>query len=641
MIDTATAIILSICIVLAALAAFICAATLAVASPWWPQRKRMRHPRSSSRASISPVNFLSRTIEAFALTSPRAASRNRNGSRSSSIFAESQSLPLRFYPERLYGSTSSHHSPTRSSFSANTRRDQTGLGVTTIGGFLAPPIMRPRAGSTSVLHDLAKGSYEDKFLLPASTSSLPAQPETPIDELSSTKAALAKGDSDTAMRRKSLIKARRTTLGTLSPKPFMSELGASMSGLVSVLGLQMSRSTQNSPLRNRASLSATVTRGTSPTISRIPPVSCCFTKTDAPGGTMNYRIFIDATGKNNLTVRVHLYYATNLPTARPWKNSNYIVKAELIGFKSHFVQTSGVVTASCGSPQFFKGNPSVLDFVIDCGMPFNKSEEDVRLKLSIIEFTGRKPGEKSLLVATKEYQFNHHTLKGKSTISTEINCERCKSCTDVYQVTADVLTSLTQSEVEGNLRFEIHEVRNLSYRLLTEAPEDTSVASKRMSLTPIKLRLRACLVTNGRATCVRKGFNIRLPTEFIESVTKGESSPALILREHVFNSSELILTFRQPFQSSFDKPEVFSKVGVRPVQWRILAYFVLILEDNLSHSSGTKRVRAIGSCCLGSNAQNSASAGSTSLLNDGIIPHLSKVASESSQAQVSQWLHVE
>lgn len=156
-----------------------------------------------------------------------------------------------------------------------------------------------------------------------------------------------------------------------------------------------------------------------------------------------------------------------------------------------------------------------------------------------------------------------------------------------------------------------------------------------------KLRLRACLVSNGRATCVRKGFNIRLPNEFIESVMKGGSSSALILREHVFNSSELVLTFRPPFQSSFDKPEIFSKVGVRPVPWRILAYFVLILEDNSNHSSGTRRVRAIGSCCLGSNAQNTINTRSHFEIHDGIIPLLSKVASESSQAQVSQWLHVE
>lgn len=155
----------------------------------------------------------------------------------------------------------------------------------------------------------------------------------------------------------------------------------------------------------------------------------------------------------------------------------------------------------------------------------------------------------------------------------------------------------------------------------------------------VKLRLRACLVSNGRATCVRKGFNIRLPAEFVESISKGNGSLPLILKDHVFNNSELVLTFRPPFQSSFDKPELFNKVGVRLIHWRILAYFVLILEDYSIHASGSKRVRAIGYCCLGSNAQNTI--GVSSAINDGIIPLLSSVASESSQPQVSQWLHIE
>lgn len=433
MVDTVTAVALAICIVIAAFAALICAATLAVASPWWPQRKRPRCSSSNSKASTSPVDLLSRTIEAFALMSPRAVPRNRNISRRSSIFAESQSLPLRFYPEKLYGSTSSHHSSTRSSFcsiSETTGEDQTGIGVTTIGGFLAPPIMRPRSGSTSILHDLAKDGYENMPPIPAFMSTITAQPETATSALSPAKVAPAKIDPDTDVRRKSLIANRRTTLGSLSPKPLLSELGASMSELVTFLGAQVSRSTHDSPLRKSANSSATVTPATSPTISRISPANC-FTTAEAPGGTINCRIFIDATGKNNLTVRVHLYYATNLPAVRPWKNSNYVIKAELIGFKSHFSQTSGVVTASCGSPRFSKGNPSVLDFFIDCGMPFNKSEEDIQLKFSIIEFTGRKPDEKSLLVATKEYRFNYHTLKGKATISTDINWERCKPCIDV------------------------------------------------------------------------------------------------------------------------------------------------------------------------------------------------------------------
>nr|CDS34563.2 hypothetical transcript [Hymenolepis microstoma] len=580
MVDSVTAIVLSICIALAAIAAFICLATLAVASPWWPQRKRTRYSRSNSKVSISPANLLCRTIETFALTSPHSAPRNRDFSKRSSVLAESQSLPLRFQPERLYGATSPHYSSFRSSFSSFSGAsvgEQSGAGITTIGGYLAPPTLRPRSESTSIINDLAKGGYESISPIPAFMSTINAQPEAQVYALNPPKFVPTKTDSDTAVRRKSLITARRTTLGSLSPKPIVNELGASMTELVSILGTQVSRSTQNSPSRKRTASSAALTPITTPPLSRISPVSY-FTTAEAPGGTINYRIFIDATGKRNLTVRVHLYSASNLPAVRPWKNSNYIVKAELIGFKSHFVQTSGAVTASCGSPRFSEGNQSVLDFVMDCGMPFNKSEENIQLKLSIIEFSGRKPGEKSLLVASKEYQFNHHTLKGKSTLSTDINWER------------------------------------------------------------FKLRLRACLVSNGRATCVRKGFNIRLPAEFVESISKGGDSLPLILKDHVFNGSELVLTFRPPFQSSFDKSELFNKVGVRLVQWKILAYFVLILEDNSIHVSGSKRVRAIGCCCLGSNAQDTIEGSST--INDGTDPLLSSVASGSSQSQVSQWLHI-
>ncbi|VDN98789.1 unnamed protein product [Rodentolepis nana] len=640
MVDSVTAIVLSICIALAALAAFICVATLAVASPWWPQKKRIRYSRSNAKATISPVNLLCRTIETFALTSPHSAPRNRDFSRRSSVLAESQSLPLRFQPERLYGATSPHYSSFRSSFSSFSGApvcEQSGAGVTTIGGYLAPPTLRPRSGSTSIINDLAKGGYESISPIPAFMSTINAQAEAQVYASNPPRFIPTKVDSDTAIRRKSLITARRTTLGSLSPKPIVNELGASMTELVSILGTQVSRSTQNSPSRKRTASSVAITPIATPPLSRLSPVNY-FTTAEAPGGTINYRIFIDATGKRSLTVRVHLYRATNLPAVRPWKNSNYMVKAELIGFKSHFVQTSGVVTASCGSPRFSEGNPSVLDFVMDCGMPFNKSEENILLKLSIIEFSGRKPGEKSLLVASKEYQFNHHTLKGKSTLSADINWERCKACIDVYQLKADVLASLAQRETDGYLRFEIHEIRNMSFRNLPDNMEDMHTASMRTNLTPTKLRLRACLVSNGKATCVRKGFNIRLPTEFVESISKGVGSLPLILKDHVFNTSELLLTFRPPFQSSFDKSELFNKVGVRLVQWKILAYFVLILEDNSTHAGGGKRVRAIGCCCLGSNSQNTIEGSST--IKDGTDPLLSNVASGSSRSQVSQWLHI-
>ncbi|KAL5105464.1 hypothetical protein TcWFU_004959 [Taenia crassiceps] len=614
MVNSAATVILVICITLATIAAFICAATLAVSSPWWPQRKRTRH----GKMSTSPVNFLRRAIETFSLTSPQTVPRTRDTSRRSSIFAEIQSLPLRSHPEKFYGATSPHHVSTRSSicsFQASPVADspQVGNTITTIGGFLAPPTKRPRSGSTSLLHDLAKESYDGMLPIPALMSTTTTQSDTVQGGAVLTQPIASKVESVTAERRKSLRAARRTTLGSLSPKPIKNEMGASLSELISILGTQVSRSTHTSPLRKRTLSSAAATPIATPPLPRISPIPR-FTTAEAPGGTINYRVFIDATGKNNLTVRVHLYYATNLPATKPWKNSNYIVKAALIGFKSHFVQTSGVVTAVCGSPRFSEGHPSVLDFVLDCGMPFNKSEEAVQLQLMIVEFSGRKPGEKALLVATKEYRFNHHTLRGKSTLSTDISWERCKPCIDVYQLNADVLVSLIQREAEGCLRFEIHEIRNLDYRQLLENPVEMDTSKKKTSLYPIKLRLRACLVTNGKATCVRKGFNIRLSTDFADRVASGDSS---------------------------DKPEIFNKVGVPSVQWRILAYFVLILEDTSSHPTGSKRIRAIGSCCLGSNAQSTTSTEDPSMLNDGILPLLSNVASESSQRLVSQWLHIE
>ncbi|KAL5967314.1 hypothetical protein TSMEX_004952 [Taenia solium] len=440
MINSVTTVILVICITLATIAAFICAATLAVSSPWWPQRKRTRHGHASGKTSTSLVNFLRRAIETFSLTSPQTIPRTRDTSRRSSNFAEIQSLPLRSQPERFYGATSPHHASARSSICSSQASPvgdspQVGSTVTTIGGFLAPPTRRPRSGSTSLLHDLAKGGYDRMSPIPALLSTANAQSDTVQGGSASTQPIGSKADSVTAERRKSLRVARRTTLGSLSPKPIKNEMGASLSELISILGTQVSRSTHTSPSRKRTLSSTTATPIATPPLSQISPISR-FTTAEAPGGTINYRVFIDATGKNNLTVRVHLYYATNLPATKPWKNSNYIVRAALIGFKSHFVQTSGVVTAVCGSPRFSEGHPSVLDFVLDCGMPFNKSEEEVQLRLMVIEFSGRKPGEKALLVATKEYRFSHHTMRGKSTLSTDISWERCKPCIDVSCVSS-------------------------------------------------------------------------------------------------------------------------------------------------------------------------------------------------------------
>ena len=433
MIDAITATVLALCIVMVVCATFICAATIAVASPWWPHSRRSRYRSSSGK--IHPGSVLCRTIEAFALTSPHTVPRARDISRRNSTLEDNQSLPLRFQPERLYGSLSPHNTSARSSITSFSHVDggSSRKTITTIGGFLAPPNMRPRSGSTSLLHDLAKQEYKEispipAFMMTVNTQPLQQQPQQPQqDHLQLPQPTTERCHPQTQERRKSLRIARRTTLGSLSPRPITNELGASLTELVSMLGTQVSRSTHNSPSsRWKHSLTPTTT----PPMSQLSPLAR-FSIAEAPGGTINCRIFIDATGKDNITARVHLYSAANLPAIRPWKNSNYIVKAALIGFKSHFVQTSGAVTAACGSPRFSEGSPSILDFVLDCGMPFNKSEEEILLKLMIIEFVGRKPGDKAVLVATKEFRFSHHTLKGKSTMSVDINFERCKSCIDV------------------------------------------------------------------------------------------------------------------------------------------------------------------------------------------------------------------
>uniref|UniRef100_A0A5K3EK30 C2 domain-containing protein n=1 Tax=Mesocestoides corti TaxID=53468 RepID=A0A5K3EK30_MESCO len=519
MLDSGTTLLLSICVTLAAVAAIICAASLAVASPWWPHRRR--HNKT-------PMGVVYRTIKALAIISPSGPTRHRDSTHRCSVFAESHSLPLRFQHEKLYGSTIPHRSSSRSSISSlyspnapSVHRGSIGeMGaasnkVTTVGGYLAPPAMRQRSGSTSLLHDIARRGFEGLTTvppIPAFMSTVKPQPDsfladapTALHNLrsppgneshssieswttlqTSEPKKAADVDPETQERRKSLHKARRKTLCSLPQKSVANELGTSLSELASILGTQVSKSSHTSPSRMR-NVSSTIRAPSCilPTLSFSGDPA--FSVAEAPGGTINYRVFIDATGKDNLAVRVHLYSASNLPSERPWKNSNYVVKAALIGFKSHFVQTSGPVTAACGSPRFSEGNPSVLDFVLDCGMPFNKSDEEIILNLMIIEFAGRKLGDKSVVVATTEYKFSHLTLNGKSTLSTDIRWERCRPSIDVYQLRADVLTSLTHKETEGCLRFEMKEIRNLGFRLVSEdltLSTGTSRSSRRSSLYP-------------------------------------------------------------------------------------------------------------------------------------------------------------
>lgn len=474
MLDTSTTIVVSVCSVVAALAIVICAASLAVALPWWPKRSRYRSRSAvGTRRHVSPVDILVRAVEALAITStspPTSSARSRDASNRCSGFAENQALPLRFQPEKLYG-TVGRRSP-QSSFSslqsASVHRGSmvealspylsTANQVMTKDGFLAPIAMRIRSGSTSLLHELSRGDYENlnpTLPIPVFLSMEKPQPEsdttsvlkiskpTALEQASRSSAGspitilhevetikVPSKDTLDAMwierRRKSLVNTRRTTLCT----PIRNELGASLSELASIMGTHVSKSTHNSPSRMRALSSATGTpRHTTPSKQNFP--SPLFTPAETPGGIINYRVFIDATGKHNLTVRLHLYSGVNIPSEKPWKNSNYLVKAALIGFKSHFVKTSGSVTAAAGSPRFSAGSSSVLDFVVDCGVPFNQSEEKVRLQLMIIEFSGRKPGDKSVVVATNEYTFSHQTLMGKSTLSTEASWKRCQPSIEV------------------------------------------------------------------------------------------------------------------------------------------------------------------------------------------------------------------
>ena len=59
----------------------------------------------------------------------------------------------------------------------------------------------------------------------------------------------------------------------------------------------------------------------------------------------------------------------------------------------------------------------------------------------------------------------------------------------VYQLNADVLTSLIRRENEGCLRFEIHEIRNLTFRYLPDNPLNVESTKKSKSLYPGKSSL--------------------------------------------------------------------------------------------------------------------------------------------------------
>ncbi|VDK73586.1 unnamed protein product [Dibothriocephalus latus] len=547
--------------------------------------------------------------------------------------------------------------------------------VCTKHGLLAPPTLRPRSGSTSLLHDLAKTNFEGltapvpgflSVVRPQPSSSKPTEFSLPIDSQTdlqkpSSSAVSPCGSEvveehecdtkglkqlevpcdDSISRKLSLTYARRTSIAVPQSHNYSTaELGAGISELVGMMGLQFSKSTHNSP-RKRSLQLTPIGPGSIPRQLPAPPK---FSLREAPGGLLAYRLFIDATGKNNLTVRVHLFAAEHVITQRPWKNANYAVRTELIGFRSHFVQTSGYVTASCGSPRFFQANPSILDFVLDCeGKAFSESNEEMKLLLSVLEFIGRRPSEKSSVVAKREHTFRHETLKGKSTFSTEPRWEHCIPQQEVIQMTADVLTSLSFKDADGTLRVELQEIRNLAYSLVyPEQSKQTILAD----LIPVKLRLRASFVSNGKSIRVRKGFCLHLPSGLFDhaSVNDGGASEdacaskSLVLKELVNVNSERMFTFGVPFQRpSLFGEEDMSHSGFAPVSWRIMLYFVLILEN--TNRQEARHVRAIGQCCLGSSDEPQISSSDSSSL-PASLP-LFNLAINSAQNYVSQWVHIE
>nr|VZI18704.1 unnamed protein product [Spirometra erinaceieuropaei] len=659
------------------------------------QRKAARF-QSKRTFTSSSVDFLCKVVEGLAITSPTVShNRAREALDRASILAtaENQSLPLRFQPETFYGAISPYRradhshssiSSTESFLSTVHRSSMVDMlspslhrdsqMISTKHGFLAPPTIRPRSGSTSLLHDLAKTNYEGlttpvpAFMSIIRPQSSTKQIETTLSTESQTDlqrntfsanhcASEAVGvlegheDGDKGARQSDISREdsvsqkrpvrypRRTSIAVTQPYS-TAELGAGLSELAGMMGLPFSKSTHNSPrkkicLENISNITSF--------LPRHLPEPPKFSLKEAPGGLLAYRLFIDATGKHNLTVRVHLFAAENLTTQRPWKNANYAVRTELIGFRSHFVQTSGYVTAACGSPRLFLANPSILDFVLDCGgKSFSESTEEVKLRFSVLEFVGRRPSEKSSVIAKREHTFRQETMKGKSTLPTEPRWEQCTPQQEVFQMTADVLTSLTFKDADGSLRFELQEIRNLTYSLVyPEHNKKTIIAD----LTPVKLRLRASFISNGKSIRVRKGFCLHLPAGLFNNPTSddgvasadGYASKPLVLKDLVSVNSERAFTFGVPFQ----KPSVFSeddmsRAGFAPVPWRIMLYFVLILEK--TNRLEARHVRAIGHCCLGSSAEPQISSASPSL--NAALP-LFNLAISSAQNYVSQWVHIE
>uniref|UniRef100_A0A0X3PMC5 Uncharacterized protein n=1 Tax=Schistocephalus solidus TaxID=70667 RepID=A0A0X3PMC5_SCHSO len=699
MLDTTSALVVGLAGGFAFLAIIICAASLVVKLPWWGmrQRKISRFQSEKKTFAVTSVDLLCKVIEGLAVTSPTLHPSRARGAHDRSFLlaaAEHQNLPLRFQPDKFYGAISPHRRADRShssissteSFVSSVHRNsmfdmvssslhRDSQNISTKHGFLAPPTIRPRSGSTSLLHDLAKTNYDGLTTpVPGFLSVIRPQPltkqiettlsrESPSD-LQKHSSGVATGafevfdtleeqkfeskdgkDTDfpceeSAPQKRPVQYSRRTSIAVAQTQNYSTaELGVGLFELVGMMGLNFSKSTNNSPQKKCMESISTVTSF----IPRYLPEPPRFSLKEAPGGLLAYRLFIDATGKHNLTVRVHLFAAKNVITQRPWKNTNYAVRSELIGFRSHFVQTSGYVTTTCGSPQFFQANPSILDFVLDCeGKSFSESNEEVKLRFSILEFISKRPTERSLVIAKREHRFTHETLKGKSTFSTEPRWEQCTPQQEVLQMTADVLTTLAFKDADGSLRFELQEIRNLTYSLVyPEQSRRTIIAD----LTPVKLRLRASFVSNGKSIRVRKGFCLHLPVGLFDKSSAddgnvsvdGCASKPLVLKDLVGVNSERMFRFGVPLQ----RPSLFNdddmrRTGFAPVAWRIMLYFVLILES--PNRLESRRVRAIGRCCLGSSEEPQTSSDSPNL--PAALP-LFNLAISSAQNYVSQWVHVE
>lgn len=92
------------------------------------------------------------------------------------------------------------------------------------------------------------------------------------------------------------------------------------------------------------------------------------------------------------------------------------------------------------------------------------------------------------------------------------------------------------------------------------------------------------------------------------------------------------IPFNRPIGGLSSQEEACLRAGVSPLNWRIVAYFILILESSGAPNMEPKRVRATGQCCLGNSEGDSTLDSSQLLFN---------IATTSAERHVSQWVHVQ